>query len=332
MIMGCTGWKMVADTIGASNLPVDNDGAVERFVDGVSLLEVMGLLGGVLGVLKTVSWWQNRQQKKIEERYKELKSIYKNRDYEHCEAKCREMLRFCFLSRKQRIMVNYNLGYTLLKQRKYGEAMRFFRRAVRIDSSHRPSWNCIGACLETLKKPGEAIEAYKRACGGREMSYPNPWNGLGVLYFERGELERALECYEQAVDCQSEKHDYYKDLLGCGMEKKFVSNLMEAYIAGGELVKAQELYQNRREDLGGFRGNFLYAVCMLLEGKTLDDSVRSRLVRQSARGGNIGYSPDTLKRYLLELDGIDYLFRKEAIGLIEQIKEYRARMGGPAFG
>ena len=96
MIMGCTGWKMVADTIGASNLPVDNDGAVERFVDGVSLLEVMGVLGGVLGVLKTVSWWQNRQQKKIDERYKELKSIYKNRDYEHCEAKCREMLRFCF--------------------------------------------------------------------------------------------------------------------------------------------------------------------------------------------------------------------------------------------
>lgn len=316
----------MSDTLAVDTLFVETDGSIGMFVSNISysdMFELVGVFAGVFAVWKGIDYYKKHLENIFDNQYEDMKSDYENGDYKNCVVKCRKMLRGRLLTRKQKMKLNYSLGYVLLKQRKHEEAMIYFNKVLQKESMHRPSLNCLGACLETLGKKEEAVKVYRDACDEHNLNYPNPWNGLGVLYFEEGKLEEAVYYYEKAVGCKQNTPNFYKGLLGCKMEQKFVSNLMEAYIASGELTKAQDFYRNNIDDLKGFRGNFLLAVCQMLEGKALDGDLRARLIEDSVNAANIGYSPSELKDYLIRLDCISDKYIREVMIFINQIEKRR---------
>jgi tetratricopeptide (TPR) repeat protein len=103
-----------------------------------------------------------------------------------------------------------NLGYTLIKQNKYAEAIVYFNTAIKID----PKWdfplNNRGYCKLQMGDLKGAFEDISKAC---EMNPFNSfaWRNLGACYLKTNQFEKALENFEEAekIDSKTELINFY---------------------------------------------------------------------------------------------------------------------------
>ena len=93
---------------------------------------------------------------------------------------------------------NYNKGQELINEKKQGEAIPYFEKAVKIDPNYAKAYFKVGWCKDMLKKYEEAIEAYKEAIRVYK-NYVSAYNNLGLDYKKLGRYEEAIEPLKEAI-------------------------------------------------------------------------------------------------------------------------------------
>lgn len=92
------------------------------------------------------------------------------------------------------------LGWTLHYQGKIQEAIEECKRAIELDPDFGNPYNDIGAYLIALGKYDEAIPWLERAIEARRYEPRHfPYFNLGRVYIAKGMLNRARECFRQAL-------------------------------------------------------------------------------------------------------------------------------------
>ena len=81
------------------------------------------------------------------------------------------------------------LALGLANQGKFEEAVVYFRKSLEIKSDAEVYY-LLGLTYQKLKKLAEAEKSFKQALVINE-NMPQPYNGLGLICFERGEYQLA---------------------------------------------------------------------------------------------------------------------------------------------
>jgi Tfp pilus assembly protein PilF len=97
------------------------------------------------------------------------------------------------------------LGWTYSFQGRFDDAIAECRKAIDVDPDFGNPYNDIGAYLIEMERPEDAIPWLERATtASRYESYQFPWFNLGRVYEAKEQLNRAIECYTQALGYDSE--------------------------------------------------------------------------------------------------------------------------------
>jgi TPR repeat protein len=175
----------------------------------------------------------------------------------------------------------YQLGRALQKEKRYGEALQWFRKAA--DKGIAPAMHMLGATYESgrgvAKNYVRAIEWYRKAA---DKDYAPAMGSLGFMY-ENGrgvpkDEARAVEWYRKAADkgdSSAMNHLGHKYLLGRGV--------------AADLARAAEWYR-KAADKGHPRAmvivGFMYKEGSPLEGVAKDRAEALRWFRKSAELGD----------------------------------------------
>ncbi|MBI4372212.1 MAG: tetratricopeptide repeat protein [Candidatus Omnitrophica bacterium] len=92
------------------------------------------------------------------------------------------------------------LGWTYSFQRRYDDAIRECKEAIKIDPDFGNPYNDIGAYLIERGRLDEAIPWFKKAMAAKRYdSYCYPYYNLGRVYERKGNWQEALKCYESSL-------------------------------------------------------------------------------------------------------------------------------------
>jgi tetratricopeptide (TPR) repeat protein len=96
-----------------------------------------------------------------------------------------------------------NLGTSYILAGRYREAVNAFQKAL--ETPYQPKekiYNNLGLALVELEKYDEALEAFRKA-GGEARAL----NNLGCAYLREGKVEKAIGCFEGAIDASPTFYD-----------------------------------------------------------------------------------------------------------------------------
>ena len=92
------------------------------------------------------------------------------------------------------------LGWAYHFQGKVQEAIDECKRAIEVDPDFGNPYNDIGAYLISLKRYDEAIPWLERATKAPRYDPRHyPYFNLGRIYFAKGMINRARECFQEAL-------------------------------------------------------------------------------------------------------------------------------------
>ena len=148
---------------------------------------------------------------------------------------------------------SYNkAGNAFAAKMRYDEAIRRYKRAVKLDPRHKESYYNLGLVYHRKKKFDEAIDAYKQAVT-LDRTYAAAYNNMGVAYADRGDVEEAIDAYRRSVKEDPQYAEAYYNLAGThvrrGEKDKAIDALEKATDADPRLVAAHYqlglLYEER---------------------------------------------------------------------------------------
>jgi type IV pilus assembly protein PilF len=94
---------------------------------------------------------------------------------------------------------HYSIGHLYVLQGKYKQAEEEFRDAIRIDPNYSEAHNYLGDVLAQEDRWTEAIESYRRALSNPLYSTPDiAWYNMGLAYAHEGDMEKAIQAFEDA--------------------------------------------------------------------------------------------------------------------------------------
>lgn len=106
------------------------------------------------------------------------------------------------------------LGWTYSFQGRFDDAITECRKAIDVDPDFGNPYNDIGAYLIEMERLDEAIPWLERATtASRYESYHFPWFNLGRVYEAKEQLNRAIECYTQALGHDADYAPAHKAIL-----------------------------------------------------------------------------------------------------------------------
>ena len=94
-----------------------------------------------------------------------------------------------------------NLGWALFQQRRYDEAIEQFEMAIMFQPELCQAYNNQGMAEEELQFVRQAMESYEDAIE-RCTNYAEPRYRLGAIYWQMGDVEIALELFEECVELE----------------------------------------------------------------------------------------------------------------------------------
>ncbi|HSM55193.1 MAG TPA: tetratricopeptide repeat protein [Candidatus Sulfomarinibacteraceae bacterium] len=93
------------------------------------------------------------------------------------------------------------LGWTYSMMERYEEAIEACKKAIEVDPTFGNPYNDIGAYLIEQEKWEEAIPWLEKATEAPRYDAPQfPHMNLGRIYEHLGDYDRALNCYERAIE------------------------------------------------------------------------------------------------------------------------------------
>ena len=91
-----------------------------------------------------------------------------------------------------------NIANILVREKKYEEAMRAFRKSIKLNPSFVPPYGNMGIAMEKLGKPDEAIELNKKALS-INPEYAAAYFNLGRIYLSKGNVIEGEQMLRKAV-------------------------------------------------------------------------------------------------------------------------------------
>lgn len=180
----------------------------------------------------------------------------------------------------------YNhLALVFLETRRYARSMEAFQKALEIKPEYPEVFNNIGVLLNRQEKYREAIVWFMKATETESYLTPeNAYTNMGYAYYKMGDLGKALQYHQKAVDvaplfCLANKN------LGDVYAKK--RNYKKAAEYFGKSVTHCPLYQEGRYKLA--------LVNMKLGNKKMAKNHFERLIEHHKDGPYVDRSQEVLK-------------------------------------
>ena len=97
----------------------------------------------------------------------------------------------------------YQLGHGFDEENEYEKAAVFYKKSLEMDPRWAFIWNALGVALDNQGKTDEAIEVFKKITMDDSLeprdSRGGAYYNLGLIYFNRGEKDKALSCFQKAL-------------------------------------------------------------------------------------------------------------------------------------
>ena len=146
----------------------------------------------------------------------EMKTAFKEEDYDQVIRQCRDMLRH----NPKALRMHFLLGSTLIKQGKLDQAIPEFREELIIDPSFVTAYSVIGRTLESLGNIDAAVQEYRTALSVDPLDGTARCN-LGRLLAKQGKQEEALSNYRDAIQLRPGYVKFHVE-LGTLLNKKVI--------------------------------------------------------------------------------------------------------------
>ncbi len=128
----------------------------------------------------------------------------------------------------ENIMAHYNIACIFMEENQDKEAIRYYRKVVRLFPAHVKALNNLGTLLKDQGKYKEAIRYYKRALR-YNPNVPGIYTNLAQAYEKQGDIEAAA--------------GYYKRALSLTRDPLIYNGLGEMLLRHNETEKAIEVYR-----------------------------------------------------------------------------------------
>jgi tetratricopeptide (TPR) repeat protein len=137
-------------------------------------------------------------------------------------------------------------GNILYNQGKYGEAVKAYDEAIKIDPKSASAWFNKGLALDELGKYDEVIKAYDQAIK-LEPNEAAAWNNKGNALGELGKYSDAIKAYDQAIKIYPNEAIYWSNKGGTLNE---LGKYSEAINACEKAIKLDPNYANSWRNKG----------------------------------------------------------------------------------
>jgi len=97
-----------------------------------------------------------------------------------------ESNRLCFISERSSIQKNHS------------QALEFAKKAIELDSKNQTALNLAGGLLNS-QNSDECIKFYNQSIELNKRNYLS-FNGLGNFYLKTNQFEKAIDCYDKAIE------------------------------------------------------------------------------------------------------------------------------------
>jgi len=115
------------------------------------------------------------------------------------------------------------LGISFHQQTALGLALKYYQRAVKVDSRYADAENNIGTIWYQRKKYGKAIRAYRKAIKMRE-DMPVLYSNLGYAYFSDGKYEESIAAFRTALSIDPQFFERGASRTGSILQDRSVSD------------------------------------------------------------------------------------------------------------
>ena len=125
---------------------------------------------------------------KPDEAYKKMDSLF---HYETVRESSEEFAYYIILGERSRVV------------RKHKDTIKFYDKALKIDSDHAGAWGNTGLALKSLGKQEKAIKCLDKALK-IDPDDAHVWNNKGTSLYSLGKHKEAMECYDKALKIDPE--------------------------------------------------------------------------------------------------------------------------------
>lgn len=149
---------------------------------------------------------------------------------------------------------SYNsAGNEFARLKRYEEAARRYRRAIRQDPSYKEAHYNLGLAYHRLEKFDEAVDAYRQAAK-LDRSYAEAHNNLGAAYDDKGDIKKAIKAYRKAIDIRPDYTEAHYNLAGVyvrqGKRDRAISELEETLAFAPDHIEARYRLGTLYEEAG----------------------------------------------------------------------------------
>lgn len=139
-----------------------------------------------------------------------------------------------------------NLGFALLEQDKFDEAISLFQRALQIKPDHVEAYNNLGMAYGKLGRKDEEMQAYQQALK-LGSAHAETYHNLGITLNQQGRYREAIDAFKQAIKINPELSQVYYELGSAYGKIGLRQEEMEAY---NKAIKMNPMYYQAYTNLG----------------------------------------------------------------------------------
>ena len=162
-------------------------------------------------------------------------------------------------------------GNALFKQNKYEEAINYYERAIKINSSIEVLYSNKGTCEKCLKKYKEAIRDYKKALDINPKNTKN-LNRLASVYIIVGNFGEAKMTQQKALNFEP-NNSVYKEQMGTIEKIIEDEQKMKEKINENKFDEAEEICKKLLEKVPAFSELKKDYIKILIENVKLQDAL-----------------------------------------------------------